>query len=98
MSANAILSDSPESNNSNSPNPHPSPPDFTLDEIEALIDTMDGIITVLTTWQAHSPYRLAKLNLMASDFALHIYRIAQESEVALEAEAIAHQLFGSEAR
>lgn len=63
---------------------------FSLDEIEELIDSMDGIITILTNWQAHSPYRLAKLNHEASDFALHIYRIAQESEAALEAEAIAN--------
>ena len=87
---NAILSDSPESTNFDSP--------FTLDEIEAMIDSMDGIITILTTWQARSPYRLVKLNHEASDFALHIYRIAQESEVALEAEAIANEFFGSETR
>ena len=87
---NAILSDSPESTNFDSP--------FTLDEIEEMIDSMEGIITILTTWQTHSPYRLAKLNLMADDFATRIYRIAQESEVALEAEAIADEFFGSETR
>ena len=87
---NAILSDSPESTNFDSP--------FTLDEIEAMIDTMDGIITILTTWQTRSPYRLAKLNHEAGDFAIRIRRIAQESEVALEAEAIADEFFGSETR
>lgn len=70
--------------------------DFTLDEIDELVGSMDGIITILTTWQIASPYRLAKLNRYANDFAMQILEIAQESEVALEAEAIARAVFDNQ--
>ncbi|MCB0194142.1 MAG: hypothetical protein KDJ65_19480 [Anaerolineae bacterium] len=73
--------------------PQPAP-DFTLDEVDELVGSMDGIITILTTWQATSPYRLAKLNRAANDFAMQILEIAQENEAVLEAEAVARAAFG----
>ena len=63
--------------------------DYTLDEVDEKIVTMDGIIEILLHWQQHCPQRMARLCWYSTDFANHIWRLAQVSEARLEAEAAA---------